>query len=622
MVFLRAGRHVVQIPYEEFEEWVRTGRVHERVEILFEPVTGKRWVKVRELELYRSLVDDEQARFRRQFSLQRFPWVTFVFVCACMTYFSITAMEMVQRGASLTQLLVLPRFDLLVDLGAKEGAHMVELGQWWRLLTFSFLHAGLIHLVPNVFYTAYVGWTVEAVYGRSGTFIIVLFSALGCGLASSMASVVPSVGASGITFGLFTAAVVFGWRYEPLIPPGTGKRFGWAFFPALALFLILGFRSPLVDNWGHLGGILGGGVVAFALTPQIVQGRSDRKISVRWRLYISVLSLFAVVFGLPLLAGPGGLLKLPRLDMQVVHDTTGMSFRLPRYWNRPKSYDPFASDAYTSPSKAMAVSYDVAVQEYPVRPEEFAARLLDEIGGMPGYEVVYDSLEQKDRAVGPEVWRVVTVHVREGDEERIYQRAVTARGCVEYRLTFQNLPESFDRSERLRGRILDTVAMSYPAAIREGEEALRRQGSSWRLHSDLGRSLAIYGETSQAEEELRTARAIAPEIEEPLFWLLFLYDRYDLEPTQRRALVEEVIEVHPHSGDLLALSYEVCSRLGDRDCAGRALALGHRNARWHPDVVRYVEEFGGPEALPPIDEPAAIEWKDREERGGEPTPTP
>ncbi len=607
MVFLRAGRHVVQIPYEEFEDWVRSGRVHERVEILFEPVTGKRWVKVRELELYRSLVDDEQARFRREFSLQRFPWVTFVFVCSCIALFSITAMEMVQRGATLTQLLVLPRFDLLVELGAKEGAHMIELGQWWRLLTFSFLHAGLIHLVPNIFYTAYVGWTVEAVYGRSSTFLIVLFSALGCGLASTIASVVPSVGASGITFGLFAAAVVFGWRYEPLIPQGYGKRFGWAFFPALALFLILGFRSPLVDNWGHIGGIVGGGVAAFALTPRIVQGRADRRTSARWRMYVVVLTLFLAVFGIPLLAGPGGLLQLPRLDMAVVHDTTGMSFRVPRYWNRPTYYDPFASDAYTSPSKAIAVSYDVAVHEYPVEPDEFAGRLIDELAAVPDYSVVYDSVEEVDRAIGPDVWRVISVRVREGDRERAFQRAVAARGCVEYRLTFQNRPGTFDRSERLRSRILDTVEMSYPAAIRDGEEALRRGEPDWKLHSDLGRAYAIYGETDQAEEELSMARMLAPGTEEPLFWLLFLYDRYDLEPGQRRALVEEALSQHDHSGDLLALGYEACSQLGDAACAGRALALGYRNARWHPDIARYIEEFGGPEALPPLEQPATIE---------------
>ena len=599
MVFLRAGRHVVQIHYEEFEQWVREGRVHKRVEIHFEPVTGDKWVRAGELELYRSLVDDEASRFRRQFSLRQFPWVTFIFVIACVAYWAIIAVEMVQRGATVVQLLQNPRFDLLVKLGAKEGGHMLELGQWWRLLTFSFLHAGLIHLVPNMLYTSYVGWNVEAVYGRSGAVVIFLFSAAGCGLVSTLASTIPSVGASGITFGLFAAAVVFGWKYEPLIPPGYTKKFGWAFFPFLALFLVLGFRSPLVDNWGHVGGVLGGGIAAFALSPAVVQSEEERWEAARTRAYLVVATLAAIVFGMPYVVGPRGALRLPRLDMSVVHDFAGLNFDVPRYWAQPPVYDAFPYDAYTSPSGAMAVSYGVQVQEYPVRPEDSASQLLDEIRSMPGYVAVYDTLSEVERQLGDEVWRVITVEVQEGEKRRVYQRAVTHRGCIEYRLTFQNQKRWFQKYSRLRRRILATARLTVPASIRQGKDDIKIYPDSSKLHADLGRSYAVYGETELAESELLRAREMDPPASEPLFWLMFLYDRYDLEADRRRGLVEEALAQHETNADLLMLCYEVCRHTGDRYCQGRALALAHHHYPRHPKIRSYVEEFGGVQALPP-----------------------
>jgi rhomboid protease GluP len=597
LVFLRAGRHVVQIPYEEFERWVREGRIHDRVEVHFEPVTGSSWVKAGELELYRSLVDDERARFQRQFSMQQFPWVTFVFVFLCVAYFAILAVEMVQRGATPVQLLQTPRFDLLVEMGAKEGAHMIELGQWWRLLTFSFLHAGLIHLVPNMLYTAYVGWSVESVYGRSGAIVIFLFSALGCGAASLMVSPIPSVGASGITFGLFAAAVVFGWKYEPLIPPGYTKKFGWAFFPFLAVFLVLGFRSALVDNWGHVGGVIGGGAAAFALSPAVVQDKLDRWNSAKFRAYLVTLMIFGTIFGVPQVIGPNALLVAPRLNLEVVHDVAGLAFSLPRYWARPKVRDAFPYDAFTSPSKAMAVSYGVDVQEYPVHPDEIAGHFLDELRGVPGYEVIYDSLSEQNVTVGEVTWRVISVTVEEGTERRIYQRAASSRGCVEYRLTFQTLPKHVRAYEGLRQRILETTRVTYPRAIREGEDKVKFYPEFWKQHSDLGRAYALYGEAAKAEEALLRARTMAPEMDEPLFWLLFLYDRYNLQQSDRYRLVEEAFDRHATNPDMLMLCYEVCRTMGNRGCEWRALSLANASYPNHPKIQAYVEEFGGVEAL-------------------------
>jgi tetratricopeptide (TPR) repeat protein len=299
--------------------------------------------------------------------------------------------------------------------------------------------------------------------------------------------------------------------------------------------------------------------------------------------------------------GPNGLIAAPRLNREVIHDLSGMSFNLPGYWLRPPVYDSFPYDAYTSPSKEMAVSYGVAVQEYPVEPTDLAGEFVDEIRGLPGYEVLYDTLAEEERVVGDAVWRLITVMAQDGTDQRVFQRAVTWRGCVEFRLTFQNRPRTWDVYDRLRRDILATTQLSYPRTIREGEENLKLMPDGWKLHSDLGRAYAIYGEIEQAESELLRARLMAPEMSEPLFWLLFLYDRYDMRPVERRALVSEALREHDNNADMLMLTYEVCNRLGDRDCAGRSLSLAQQSYPHLPRLQRYIEEYGGDEQLPELD---------------------
>jgi membrane associated rhomboid family serine protease len=140
------------------------------------------------------------------------------------------------------------------------GQHLVGVaeGEWWRLITASFLHASLLHLGFNMLGLWWFGAPVEAVLGRARFLLLYVVS----GLAGSAGALIASphgvtVGASGALFGLLGAAVVL-------------ERFGLFVFGGSAVAIIvinLAFTLlvPGVSIGGHLGGLIGGALGAYAL---------------------------------------------------------------------------------------------------------------------------------------------------------------------------------------------------------------------------------------------------------------------------------------------------------------------------------------------------------------------
>src|ERR1022692_5141149 len=97
--------------------------------------------------------------------------------------------------------------QVIVRFGANFGPFTLS-GQWWRLLTYMFLHGGLMHIAFNMWCLWNLGALCESLYGR-WTYAAVY---LVCGVGASLASAVwhpytPSVGASGAIFGLAGALI-------------------------------------------------------------------------------------------------------------------------------------------------------------------------------------------------------------------------------------------------------------------------------------------------------------------------------------------------------------------------------------------------------------------------------
>lgn len=148
----------------------------------------------------------------------------------------------------------------ITALGAKEN-HLIATGQYWRLVTPIFLHYDLSHLFFNCYGIFIYGSIVEKLYGRVKYVILYLTAGImGC-LFSYLFSIPPSIGASGSVFGLLGALLYFRQRWKDIFR----RLFGPSLFIIIGANLFFGFTSSGVDNWGHIGGLIGGFLAGNAL---------------------------------------------------------------------------------------------------------------------------------------------------------------------------------------------------------------------------------------------------------------------------------------------------------------------------------------------------------------------
>jgi rhomboid protease GluP len=156
--------------------------------------------------------------------------------------------------------------DKLLHWGGN-AASEVQRGDWWRLLTATFLHGGVMHLVMNMIGLISAGVTVERIYGHR-LFLLIYF---GSGLLGSALSLhfsaqhAVSVGASGAVFGVTGALLVGVFQHRDKLP----KAFGKQTISSLGIFIVYalmqGFAKQGIDNAAHVGGLIGGCLLAYLL---------------------------------------------------------------------------------------------------------------------------------------------------------------------------------------------------------------------------------------------------------------------------------------------------------------------------------------------------------------------
>ncbi len=131
--------------------------------------------------------------------------------------------------------------------------------EYWRLVTYGFLHSGLLHIGFNMYILYWLGTMLEPSLGHVRFVALYLASllagAFGALLLDPQAA---TVGASGAVFGLMAAAFVM-QRARGMDPMQSGIG------PLILLNLVLGFVIPNVSVGGHIGGLVGGAIAAFAM---------------------------------------------------------------------------------------------------------------------------------------------------------------------------------------------------------------------------------------------------------------------------------------------------------------------------------------------------------------------
>lgn len=151
-------------------------------------------------------------------------------------------------------------YKILILFGAKVNV-LIEAGQYWRLLTSVFIHIGFTHLLFNIYALIALGKFTEKIFGHGKMIFIYLFSGLTGSLFSFLFSPSISAGASGAIFGLLGALVAYGWKNSLLWRSGLITNL----LIVLGINLFFGLVAQGIDNYAHLGGLLGGILCGFAL---------------------------------------------------------------------------------------------------------------------------------------------------------------------------------------------------------------------------------------------------------------------------------------------------------------------------------------------------------------------
>ena len=547
---------------------MRRGSIGPDVPIRFAPATGDDFVPASSLELYSALLEDDRARFVAAFTLRRVPWVTLGVATILVAVFIWQL-----RAGHLTS-------AVLIEQGAKSLPHQVELGHWWRLLTAPLLHAGWTHLIPNLLYVLYVGWNVESLLGRSGTLLVVVTSAVVSMAVSSVATPLPTVGASGVTFGLFGAAVALGWRYGAWLPRRTASRFGWSVFPFVIYFLAFGaIWSDWVDNFCHLGGLLAGGALGLTLPSAHVETTVDG-----WRAPARTAAALGIVFGvgvlLPAAWSLGLIGTVQSADTDASFPQAGYALAAPRTWIEEQAD---GAPSWRSPTGAARLTTSAWIEEHEP-PSRGAVRAVWIASLERGGAVV----SPRDLALAPRLpkdlagcFTMEADLVVSGDLLRSLDLGCI-RGTHVTTMQFVHPMEHWDAYKRVRQRTLETLRLTETESLKRARSAFTQDGDN-SAKLALAATLARLGEREEAESLLAELEVVEPDASEVLYWRLWLelhLGEGRSLAADREQMAERMILLEPDDLPFVALAFDV---LLSRQRLARARdVLDHMRSRW-PD---------------------------------------
>ena len=168
----------------------------------------------------------------------------------------------------------------------------VRNGEVYRLLTSTFMHASILHLVFNMYALSIIGKQVETFLGKSKFLLVYLFSGLTGSLLSCAITNSYSLGASGAIFGLMGSLLYFGYHYRLYL----GSVLLGQIVPVIVINLVIGYITPSIDNAAHIGGLVGGLFISMALGVNKDDERSSKVNGIITSLILLLFLIYLVFF--------------------------------------------------------------------------------------------------------------------------------------------------------------------------------------------------------------------------------------------------------------------------------------------------------------------------------------
>lgn len=192
--------------------------------------------------------NESRSKMAEKIFSYKVPIVTYIIMAICIVLFIM--MEVFSGGS--TNSLTLLKYGANLDVLVKEG-------EYYRLFTCMFLHIGIMHLACNMYSLYVVGREVESLFGKIKYIIIYVLSGIfGSIMSIAFTHNTISASASGAIFGLLGALLYFGIHYRTYL----GDAIKRSVIPIIVINLLIGFFSEGIDLAAHIGGLVGGVLVA------------------------------------------------------------------------------------------------------------------------------------------------------------------------------------------------------------------------------------------------------------------------------------------------------------------------------------------------------------------------
>ncbi|MBI4762314.1 MAG: rhomboid family intramembrane serine protease [Chloroflexota bacterium] len=192
---------------------------------------------------------------------QAIPYVTYAIIGVTVVVYLLQVASVLLFGYPTT----FSNIDWLSLYGARIN-EFIQAGQLWRLLTPVLLHGSVTHIFFNMYALLSFGSALEQFFGRGRFLALYLLGAFAGNVTSFLLTGGYSVGASTAVFGLVGAEAVFLYRNRRLLAGTFRNAIGNVLF-IIAINLFLGASLPGIDNWGHIGGLLGGLMFTWFASP-------------------------------------------------------------------------------------------------------------------------------------------------------------------------------------------------------------------------------------------------------------------------------------------------------------------------------------------------------------------
>ena len=150
------------------------------------------------------------------------------------------------------------------------------------------MHANIIHLLLNCYALYVIGSQLESFMGKTKYIIIYLFSGLMGSLMSITFGDYASIGASGAIFGLMGSLLYFGYHYRVYL----GTTLKSQIIPLIIVNLVYGSIVSGIDNFSHIGGLIGGFLITMALGVKYKSNTSEKVNGIIITIIFSIFMLY------------------------------------------------------------------------------------------------------------------------------------------------------------------------------------------------------------------------------------------------------------------------------------------------------------------------------------------